>query len=82
MIVSVRINLNVAFINLAEVLGKVYKRNVQIYTYANNHYAGFSSATVEMFRDLWRKQVGPIVPIARERHMTYREPEQGNLFER
>jgi uncharacterized protein YecE (DUF72 family) len=61
-----------------DVLGKVYKRNVQIYTYANNHYAGFSPATVEMFRDLWRKQVGPIAPDVR---ITYPEPEQGTLFE-
>jgi uncharacterized protein YecE (DUF72 family) len=41
----------------ADILGNVYKRKVQIYTYANNHYAGFGPATVEMFRDLWRKQV-------------------------
>src|SRR6202171_148229 len=41
----------------ADILGKVYKRKVQIYTYANNHYAGFGPATVGMFRDLWQKQV-------------------------
>jgi uncharacterized protein YecE (DUF72 family) len=64
-----------------DVLGKVYKRNVQIYAYANNHYAGFSPATVEMFRDLWRKQVGPIAPIAPDVRITYPEPEQGTLFE-
>jgi uncharacterized protein YecE (DUF72 family) len=39
------------------ILGKEYQRNIQIYTYANNHYAGFGPATVEMFRELWRKQV-------------------------
>jgi len=49
-----------------DVLGKVYKRNVQIYTYANNHYAGFGPATVEMFRDLWRKQVAPEVTETRQ----------------
>jgi uncharacterized protein YecE (DUF72 family) len=43
----------------ADVLGKVYKRNIRIYTYANNHYAGFGPATVEMFRELWRKQAFP-----------------------
>jgi uncharacterized protein YecE (DUF72 family) len=39
----------------ASILGKVYQRKVQIYTYANNHSAGFGPATVEMFRELWRK---------------------------
>jgi len=41
----------------AAVLGKVYKRQIQIFAYANNHYAGHSPATVEMFRDIWRTQV-------------------------
>ena len=41
----------------AEILGKVHKRKIQIYAYANNHYAGFGPATVEMFRELWRRQV-------------------------
>ena len=40
----------------AEILGKVHKRRFQIYAYANNHYAGYAPATVEMFLDLWRKQ--------------------------
>jgi len=44
-----------------DTLSKVYKRNVQIYAYANNYYAGFGPATVEMFRDLWQKQVTPDV---------------------
>jgi uncharacterized protein YecE (DUF72 family) len=41
----------------AEILGKVQKRKIQIYAYANNHYAGYAPATVEMFQDVWRKQV-------------------------
>jgi uncharacterized protein YecE (DUF72 family) len=41
----------------AEILGKVQKRKIQIYCYANNHYAGFGPATAEMFQDLWRRQV-------------------------
>lgn len=41
----------------AEVLGKVHKRKIQIFAYANNHYAGYGPATVEMFQDLWRRQV-------------------------
>ena len=40
----------------AGLLEKVYERNVQIYVYANNHYAGYSPATVEMFRKLWEKR--------------------------
>src|SRR6202521_3129306 len=41
----------------AEILGKVHKRKIQIYAYANNHFAGHGPATVEMFQDLWRRQV-------------------------
>ena len=41
----------------AEILGKVHKRKIQIYAYANNHYAGCGPATVEMFQDLWRRLV-------------------------
>ena len=40
----------------AEILGKVHKRKIQIYTYANNHDAGYALTTVEMFRELWHKQ--------------------------
>jgi uncharacterized protein YecE (DUF72 family) len=54
----------------ADVLDKV---KVPIYVYANNHYAGYSPATVEMFRHLWCKQ-GP------EATMRHRVAEQGQLF--
>jgi uncharacterized protein YecE (DUF72 family) len=57
-----------------DVLGKVDGRKVQIYTYANNHYAGFGPATVEMFRNLWRKQVAPEVTETRQPAV------QGQLF--
>lgn len=40
----------------AETLGKVHKRKIQIFAYANNHYAGYGPATVEMFQGLWRRQ--------------------------
>jgi uncharacterized protein YecE (DUF72 family) len=55
----------------AEVLGKV---RVPIYVYANNHYAGYSPATVEMFRNLWRR---PIPEPTKQ----FRGAEQGQLFE-
>jgi hypothetical protein len=42
----------------AEILGKVHKRKIQIYTYANDHYAGYGPATVEKFRNLWGRQIG------------------------
>jgi uncharacterized protein YecE (DUF72 family) len=58
----------------AEILGKVHKRKIQIFAYANNHYAGYSPATVEMFRGLWRKQVG------REVGTSERTAKQGHLF--
>ena len=41
----------------ADILGKVHKRKIQIYAYANNHYAGYGPATVKMFQDLWRRRV-------------------------
>jgi uncharacterized protein YecE (DUF72 family) len=43
----------------ASILGKVHKRKIQIYAYANNHYAGYAPATVENFQELWRRQFGP-----------------------
>jgi uncharacterized protein YecE (DUF72 family) len=59
----------------AENLGKVHKREIQIFAYANNHYAGYGPATVEMFRHLWRKQV--TTEIAKPS----RAAGQGQLFE-
>jgi uncharacterized protein YecE (DUF72 family) len=41
----------------AEILGKVHKRKIQIYAYANNHFAGHAPATVELFQQLWRRSV-------------------------
>ncbi len=41
----------------ADILGKVHKRKIQIFAYANNHFAGHGPATVEMFQQLWRRQV-------------------------
>jgi uncharacterized protein YecE (DUF72 family) len=61
----------------ANVLGKVYERKVPIYVFANNHYQGFGPGTVEIFRDLWRKQVAPEVT---EAGTTIRAAEQGELF--
>ena len=55
----------------ADVLEKV---KVPIYIFANNHYAGYSPATVEMFRNLWRGQAPKAKP-------QYRVAEQGQLFE-
>jgi len=40
----------------AEILAKVHKRKIQIYAYANNHYAGYGPATVETFRNLFGRQ--------------------------
>jgi uncharacterized protein YecE (DUF72 family) len=58
----------------AEILGKVHKRKIQIFAYANNHFAGYGPATVEMFRELLRKQV------ATESGKPDRASEQGLLF--
>jgi uncharacterized protein YecE (DUF72 family) len=41
----------------ADILGKVHKRKIQILAFANNHYSGYGPGTVELFQDLWRRQV-------------------------
>jgi uncharacterized protein YecE (DUF72 family) len=56
----------------AQLLGKVHQRKVDIYAYANNHYAGFGPATVEMFIELWRQQgynTGSLSRPARQGHL-------------
>ena len=58
----------------ADILGKVHKRKIQIFAYANNHYAGYSPATVEMFRTLWQGQ------FASEQKTSSRGAQQGQLF--
>jgi uncharacterized protein YecE (DUF72 family) len=55
----------------ADILGKL---KIPIYVYANNHYAGYGPATVEMFRGLMRKQV------TTETGNRIRVAEQGQLF--
>jgi uncharacterized protein YecE (DUF72 family) len=37
---------------------QVQRRGVKQYVYANNHYEGYSPATVEKFRELWKKAGG------------------------
>ena len=58
----------------AEILGKVRKRKIQIYAFANNHYAGYAPATAEMFRRLWNESA------AQDRTPTSK-PETGRLFD-
>ena len=41
----------------AEILGKVHKRKIQIYAYANNHFPGLGPAAVDMFQELWRRRM-------------------------
>lgn len=43
-----------------EIVRKVHKRRIQIFAYANNHYAGHAPSTVEMFR----KMLGPVATFA------------------
>jgi uncharacterized protein YecE (DUF72 family) len=56
-----------------EVLKTAHKRKIQIYAYANNHYAGYGPATVEMFQDLWRRAV-------KDNEKARRAAPQGQLF--
>jgi uncharacterized protein YecE (DUF72 family) len=51
------------------------KCGVTVYAYANNHYAGFGPATVELFHSLWRAKGLP--EIARPQ----RKPQESLLFD-
>ena len=61
-----------------EVLKTVHKRKIQIFAFANNHYAGYGPGTVELFWELWRRAVGGKAGSARSRG---RAPENRKLFE-
>jgi uncharacterized protein YecE (DUF72 family) len=39
-----------------KVLKTVHKRPIQILAFANNHYAGYAPATLELFRELWKHE--------------------------
>jgi len=45
-----------------EIVRKVHKRRIQIFAYANNHYAGHAPSTVELFREM----LGPVAATPRE----------------
>jgi uncharacterized protein YecE (DUF72 family) len=53
-----------------EICRKIHKRRIQIFAYANNHYAGHAPATVEQFQEMWRA-AGPVArkpaPLQKER---------------
>lgn len=51
------------------------KRGITVYAYANNHYAGFGPATIELFRDLWYAKGLP--EIARPQRMR----QESSLFD-
>jgi uncharacterized protein YecE (DUF72 family) len=42
--------------NWVELFRKFVARNLKIFAYANNHYAGHGPATVKLFWDLWNKK--------------------------
>lgn len=58
-----------------EIVRKVHKRRIQIFAYANNHYAGHAPATVELFRDMVRASGLP------EPAKSRRKEKQATLFE-
>ncbi len=39
----------------ANVVYKINGRGIPVFAYANNHYAGHSPATIELFRELWKQ---------------------------
>jgi len=38
-----------------KVCDQAVRRGVQVYAYANNHYAGHGQATVRLFQELWQE---------------------------
>jgi uncharacterized protein YecE (DUF72 family) len=67
-----------------EALEKVASLRIPIYAYANNHYAGFGPATVEMFRKLWNATSEQKLLSIEERLQPSRQavkPASGRLFE-
>jgi uncharacterized protein YecE (DUF72 family) len=55
---------------------QVQRRGVKQYVYANNHYQGYSPATVEKFRELWKKAGGAEIGKAIKQ-----EPVERSLFD-
>jgi len=53
----------------------VQRRGIKQYVYANNHYEGFGPATVEKFKDVWKKAG------AAELGKAVRKPLERNLFD-
>jgi uncharacterized protein YecE (DUF72 family) len=39
-----------------DLLQKFVARNIKVFAYANNHYAGHAPATVRLFQRLWEKK--------------------------
>jgi uncharacterized protein YecE (DUF72 family) len=58
----------------AEICERVVKRRIQIFAFANNHYAGHAPATVEMFRDIWLSKTKEDLGVRQA-------PVTGRLFE-
>ena len=56
---------------------RIQRRGVKQYIYANNHYEGFSVATVEKFRNIWRGRGFPEL----DKPLRIR-PKEPSLFER
>src|SRR5712664_584264 len=57
------------------ILKKVHERRIMILAFANNHYAGFGPATVELFRNLWGADAFPNM------HNPRRMGPQASLFD-
>jgi uncharacterized protein YecE (DUF72 family) len=42
--------------NWVELFRKFVTRNLKVFAYSNNHYAGHGPATAKLFWDLWNKK--------------------------
>jgi uncharacterized protein YecE (DUF72 family) len=59
-----------------EIVRKLHKRRIQIFAYANNHYAGHAPSTVEQFREM----LGPLAAPAASAAKSRRSEKQRALF--
>jgi len=65
----------------AEIVRKVHKRRIQIFAYANNHYAGHAPATVEQFQAMLGKLDEAGLASEPKIKREYSGKRQGVLFE-
>jgi uncharacterized protein YecE (DUF72 family) len=60
-----------------EIVRKLHKRRIQIFAYANNHYAGHAPETVQQFQQMF----GPLAPLAPSKARPGKPEKERTLFD-